>query len=181
MSDEDESEPEDDERIMKLITYSSKHSQEELAGYLKELGGEDTVIYGDIYAGKAHFGRAYLLLMGAACLSEEEPLGPQIEEKKALFQVAVGEEGPEAQAALLVMLELFCCKERRSGLDEFGDTLKVLWNRDIVAEELIESWWNNERALQEFSPKHFSQEDAETIRASSRGFIEWMQAGEDEA
>jgi len=175
MSD-DESEVEEDERLMQLITYSSKHSQEELAGYLKELGGEDTIIYGDIYVGKALHGKTFLLLMGAACLNEEEPLAPQIEANKVLFKIAVGDEGPDAQAALLVMLELYCCKERRQELNEFSAVLKVLWNRDIVAEEQIENWCNNERALQEFSPRHFSQEDAETIRASS-GFI---QAEEDE-
>lgn len=177
--DEEESETEDDERIMKLITYSSKHTPEELAGYLKELGGEDTVIYSDLYVGKANFGKAHLLLMGAACFNEEEPLGPQIELHKVLFKVSVGQEGEDAQAALLVMLELYCCKERREGLEEFSDVLKVLWNRDIVAEEVIESWWNNELALQEFSPKHFNQQDAEAIRNSSREFIEWVQAGED--
>eukprot|EP00933_Yihiella_yeosuensis_P052907 TRINITY_DN51043_c0_g1_i1.p1 TRINITY_DN51043_c0_g1~~TRINITY_DN51043_c0_g1_i1.p1 ORF type:complete len:180 (-),score=45.17 TRINITY_DN51043_c0_g1_i1:147-686(-) len=179
MSDDEESEVEDDERVMKLMTYSSKHTPEELAGHLKELGGEDAIIYGDLYVGRAAFGRAHFLLMGAACLNDEEELGPQIEAQKALFKTAVGQEGEEAQAALLVMLELFCVKERRAQLEEFGSVLKVLWNRDIVAEELIESWWQNERALQEFSPKHFSQEDAESIRASSAEFIQWVQAGED--
>ncbi|CAE8632301.1 unnamed protein product, partial [Polarella glacialis] len=143
-----------------------------------ELGGEDTVIYGDLYAGRGLFGKAFLLLRGAACLNEDEPTAPQIEEHRKLFVAAIGQEGPEAQAALLVILELYCVKERRGCLDEFGKVLKVLWERDIVAEELIEAWWLNERALQEFSPKFFSQDDAETIRKSSNKFIEWMQAGE---
>merc|ERR1740123_1073794 len=179
MSDS-ESEVEEDARIMKLIMYASNHSQEELAGHLKELGGENTIIYGDLYVGFGLFGKAFLLLMGAACLNEEEPLPPQIEKNTVLFKVAVGDEGPDAQAALLVMLELYCCNERRQELGEFSAVLKVLWNSDIVAEEQIETWWNNERALQEFSPKHFQQEDAEAIRESSREFIEWVQAGEDE-
>eukprot|EP00440_Ansanella_granifera_P066830 gb/GFBE01072478.1/.p1 GENE.gb/GFBE01072478.1/~~gb/GFBE01072478.1/.p1 ORF type:complete len:184 (+),score=58.80 gb/GFBE01072478.1/:1-552(+) len=178
--EEEESEVEEDERIMKLVTYSSKHSPEELAGYLKEVGGEDAVIYGDLYVGRSFFGKAHFLLMGAACLDEESPLAPQIEKQRVLFKTAVGQEGAEAQAALLVMLELYCYKERREGIAEFGDVLKVLWNRDIVGEEQIEAWWGNERAVQEFSPKHFSQEDAIAIREASGEFISWMQAGEDE-
>eukprot|EP00747_Dinoflagellata_sp_TGD_P183953 gnl/TRDRNA2_/TRDRNA2_39205_c0_seq1.p1 gnl/TRDRNA2_/TRDRNA2_39205_c0~~gnl/TRDRNA2_/TRDRNA2_39205_c0_seq1.p1 ORF type:complete len:121 (+),score=38.45 gnl/TRDRNA2_/TRDRNA2_39205_c0_seq1:345-707(+) len=120
--------------------------------------------------------------MGAACLNEDAPLAPQLEDKKTLFKAAVGGEGEgDAQAALLVMLELWCVKERRAGLEEFGPALKVLWERDIVGEEQIEAWHQNERALQEFMPSYFEQADAEAIRESSREFVEWMQAGEYES
>jgi len=177
-SDEEESEPEDDERIMKVLTFVDKHSPEETAAFMEELGGEDAIIYGALWVGKPLHAKAFFLLMAAACLNDEQPLAPQILEKKALFKACRGE--ADAQAALLVMLELFCVKERRAGLEEFGDVLKVLWERDIVDQEVIEAWIENERALQEVHPGHFSQSDAEAIRQSSRKFVEWLQAGEDE-
>eukprot|EP00411_Alexandrium_monilatum_P020852 CAMPEP_0175208922 /NCGR_PEP_ID=MMETSP0093-20121207/13867_1 /TAXON_ID=311494 /ORGANISM="Alexandrium monilatum, Strain CCMP3105" /LENGTH=183 /DNA_ID=CAMNT_0016502111 /DNA_START=51 /DNA_END=602 /DNA_ORIENTATION=- len=176
--EEEESEEEDDERIMKLLTFTGKHTPEETAAYMEELGGEDALIYGDLWVGKPLHAKAFFLLMAAACLNDEQPLGPQILEKKALFQACKGAE--DAQAALLVMLELFCVKERRAGLEEFGSVLKVLWEWDIVEQEVVEAWLENERALQEVHPKHFSQEDAEAIRGSSRDFVAWLNAGEEE-
>uniref|UniRef100_A0A7S0AH68 W2 domain-containing protein n=1 Tax=Pyrodinium bahamense TaxID=73915 RepID=A0A7S0AH68_9DINO len=176
--EEESSEPEDDERIMKLLTYTGKHTPEETAAYLEELGGDDALIYGDLWVGKPLHAKAFFLLMAAACLNDELPLAPQILEKRALFKACKG--GDEAQSALLVMLELFCIKERRAGLAEFGAVLKVLWERDIVEQGVIEAWIDNERALQEVHPGHFSQTDAETVRQSSREFVEWLQAGEDE-
>merc|ERR1719436_1118549 len=80
-------------------------------------------------------------------------MGPQIFEKRALFKACKG--GAEAQLALLAILEVYCVKERRAGLTEFADVLKVLWERSIVDEEQIEAWMQNERSVQEFSPRLF--------------------------
>merc|ERR1712050_717205 len=107
------------------------------------------------------------------------PLGPQVQEKRALFKACFANKGQEEQRALLVMLELYCVKEHRSALEEFSATLKVLWERDIVAQEVIDAWHLNENALRELCPKHWSQSDAEAIRASSNEFIQWVQEGED--
>lgn len=180
MSDGEEvsEEEEEDPRIMKLVTYQSKHTPEELAEYLKELGGEDAIIYGDLYIGKQALGLAHFLLMGAALLNNEEELAPQIEKQKQLFIHTTGGNS-EIQAALLVMLELFCCKERPAAVDEFASILKVLWNRDIVSQDVIEAWWLNERALLELAPKHWSQNDAEAIRSSAKAFIDWVQVLEE--
>merc|ERR1712216_667481 len=162
MSDS-ESEPEDDPRLMQLTLKSDKVTPEELAAYLKELGGDDALIYGDLMIGFPKASMAHFLLMGAACLNEDGSIAPQLEEKRTLFKAVVACD-EEMGAALLVMLELFYFKERPDHLDEFGSTLKVLWERDIVAEEQIESWVNNERALREVIPKHYEFDKAIAIR-----------------
>jgi len=177
MSD-DESEIEDDERIMKAMTYSEKHSPEETAAYVRdELGGKDALVYENLFVGKDAHARAHWIIKGAACLNEEKPLGPQLEKHKALFKTAT--QGTDDQAALLVMLELFCVKESQGALKKFNEVLKVLWERDIVEQEVIEAWVENERAVAEFHPGFFDQNDAEAIRKSSRKFVQWLQEGED--
>merc|ERR1712232_778065 len=117
--------------------------------------------------------------MGAAGIDEEKPLGPQVEEKHALFKAYTKDETVALQAALLDVFELFCVKQCRDGLENFGPVLKTLWERAIIEEEVIMAWHLNERALCKGFPKYFDQSDAEAIRESSREFIEWVQAGED--
>eukprot|EP00928_Gymnodinium_smaydae_P062556 TRINITY_DN46394_c0_g1_i1.p1 TRINITY_DN46394_c0_g1~~TRINITY_DN46394_c0_g1_i1.p1 ORF type:complete len:186 (-),score=68.50 TRINITY_DN46394_c0_g1_i1:206-763(-) len=173
------SEAEDDERIMTLLTFAGKHKPEEIAEKLRELGGDDAIIYGDLVVGKPLHAMAFFLVMGAASLDEEKPLAPQLTEQRALFK-AVFHGDEDFQAALLVILELFSFKERRASLDEFDAVLRVLWERDIVTQEVIEAWIENERALCEFWPKYFSQADAEQIRTTSRKFQQWLEEGEDE-
>lgn len=178
-SGSEESDNEEDPRVTKLVLFQDKHTPEETAAHVRELGGEDAIIYGDLYVGKEREAMAWFLLMGGACLDEEKPLAPQVEERLPLFKAFFTAEDLEQQAALLVMFELYCRKERQAGLKEAGDLLKVLWENDIVAEEVLEAWHANEQALRELVPKHWDQEDAILIRESSRKFIEWMQAGED--
>lgn len=174
-----ESEAEDDERIMKLIMKQDQ-APEDLAAYLRELGGDDAIIYGDLYVGRPREAMAFFFLNAAACFNEEEPIAPQIEKKLPLFKAFFTADEKEEQAALLVILELFCRKERPQGLKEASAWLKVLWENDIVAEEILEAWHGNEHALQEASfTKHWDQDDAILVRESGREFIEWMQAGED--
>lgn len=178
MSDEDESEIEDDERIMKVLMFLDKHTPAETATYLRdELGGQDALVYGTLFVGKPCHARAHFLLMGIP-LNEAKPLPEQLEANRVLFKAAT--QGCDDQAALLVMLELFCVKEKRDALECFGPILKALWERDIVEQGVIEAWVENEKALAEFHPVFFSQEDAEAIRTSSREFITWLDAGEDE-
>mmetsp|Transcript_1636 Transcript_1636/g.4037 ORF Transcript_1636/g.4037 Transcript_1636/m.4037 type:complete len:195 (+) Transcript_1636:72-656(+) len=182
--EEEESEVEEDERIMKVLTYSGRHTAKETASYLhEELGGEDAIIYGDLVVGKKDHALAHFLLMGVGCFDDEQPLGPQLEAKQDFFQAAVERTEPPAhkgidQAALLVAFELFCVKECEAALEDFGPLLRVLWEKDIVAQDVIEAWHQNENALQEFLPKHWSQESAESIRESSRDFLQWLQEGE---
>jgi hypothetical protein len=178
MSDS-ESEPEDDPRIMKVLTYSDSHTAEETSAYVKELGGDDAIIYGDLCVGKALQAQAFFVVMGAACFDEENLLGPQLEKKKNIFKAYTKGESADLQAAVLQVLELWCVKECRASLEEFGPALKILWENDIIEEDVIMSWHSNERALCEAFGKFFEQADAESIRESSREFIEWVQQGED--
>lgn len=173
---DEESVPDDDDRLLQLMTFEG--SPEEHAAFLHKLGGEDAIIYGDLHVGLEKTAVAFFLLNGAAKFNEERPVAPQIEENLALFKAAVSSEDKDLQAALLNMHELFCVKERRDGLQEAGKVLKVLWENDLVAEDVLEAWHANEQALREVCPKHWDQDDAISIRDSSREFIEWMQAGE---
>ena len=77
MSDEDESEIEDDERIMKVLMFLDKHTPAETATYLRdELGGQDALVYGTLFVGKPCHARAHFLLMGIP-LNEAKPLPEQ--------------------------------------------------------------------------------------------------------
>mmetsp|Transcript_98752 Transcript_98752/g.283737 ORF Transcript_98752/g.283737 Transcript_98752/m.283737 type:complete len:182 (+) Transcript_98752:76-621(+) len=172
---EEEEEEEDDERIMTMMMFWEKHSPKETADKMRELGGDDALIYNELF-NKPRHAMAHFMLMGIGNFDDGRPLAPQLEEKRKFFKewVQDGEDG----GALLLMLELFCMKECRPALEAFSPVLKVLWERDIVAEEQILAWHENERSLMEFWPKFFSQKDAETIRRSSKEFVRWVQEGE---
>mmetsp|Transcript_56736 Transcript_56736/g.157098 ORF Transcript_56736/g.157098 Transcript_56736/m.157098 type:complete len:166 (+) Transcript_56736:2-499(+) len=165
---------------MNIMTSAGKHLPEETADFVRELGGDDALIYGDLFVGKALHAMAFFTVMGVGNFDEEKPLAPQLDkkEKRDVFKAFFKDEA-DAQAALLVVLEMYCGKDNEKALQEFGPVLRVLWERDIVAEEKIYAWHENEFALREFCPKHFSQSNAEAIRESSKEFIQWLQAGED--
>ena len=78
----------------------------------------------------------------------------------------------------MAAFELFAVKESRRALDEFGETLKALWEGDVVGEEEIEKWHSTENTLQLTIPSFFTVDDAETIRRSSAEFIFWLSQGE---
>ena len=87
-SESDLSADAEDPRVMKLVTYTDKHSPEETAAYLKELGGKDAIIYGASYAARPDFAMMHFLVMGACCFDEEQPLPPQVVAKKDLLRAA---------------------------------------------------------------------------------------------
>jgi hypothetical protein len=57
--------------------------------------------------------------------------------------------------------------------------LKELWENDIVEEDLIEAWHENETAVREVLQRHFNQDAAYKTRRSCDEFIRWVQAGEE--
>merc|ERR1712129_287669 len=126
-------------------------------------GGKDALIYGDLVVGYPLHAMAHFLIMGAGNFDEEKPIAPQLKGRKDLFKLAA-QESAEAQTAMLVAFELYCFKECKPALNEFGPVLKVLWESDIVGEEQIEQWHQDERALCAFSPKQWDQDSAIAIR-----------------
>mmetsp|Transcript_64953 Transcript_64953/g.120919 ORF Transcript_64953/g.120919 Transcript_64953/m.120919 type:complete len:185 (-) Transcript_64953:106-660(-) len=180
--DDDDSEEEDDERIMDVLTYSSRHTDSEVAEYLKQLGGQDAKIYKVTFPNKPTHAKVHFLLQGAVCLDNEAEIPPQLKEKKALLKQFV-DGNEDIMKALILMFELYYKEERPSvieeGSKEFGDTLRVLWEMDALEQSIIEDWHVNEVAVQEFYPPFFSQEHSIAIRESARDFVIWLQEGED--
>mmetsp|Transcript_17575 Transcript_17575/g.40869 ORF Transcript_17575/g.40869 Transcript_17575/m.40869 type:complete len:185 (-) Transcript_17575:93-647(-) len=183
MSDDDDDEPEEDPRIMELLTYSNKHSDSEIIAFLREKGGEDALIYGILFPSRPLHAQAYFLLQGAVGLDCEQEVPPQLKEKKGLLKEFVGE-SEDTMAALLLVMELFFVKERSSEVsedsEEFAQLLRVMWESKLLEQDVIEAWHGNENALQEFYPPFFSLDLAIAIRESTREFLFWLQEGEDE-
>mmetsp|Transcript_41692 Transcript_41692/g.89512 ORF Transcript_41692/g.89512 Transcript_41692/m.89512 type:complete len:201 (-) Transcript_41692:74-676(-) len=177
VEDSDDEDDEQDERIMEIMTYSGRHTPAEIADKMKALGGDDAIIYNEMFPSKPRHAMAHFLILGVGNFDEDAALAPQIAEKKEVFQKCLPES--DDQAAMLLMLELYVIKEFRAAMEEYGDILKVLWENDIVAEDAIVAWHENENALQHFWPAFFDLDDAINIRDNAKDFVGWVQAGED--
>jgi len=105
MSSDSESEDEDDPRLMKLMLFNSAKKDkpaptpEEVAAYLRELGGKDAIIYENLFVGRERYAMSFFFLMGVVCLNEKKALAPQIEEQLALFKACHPADDREQRSA----------------------------------------------------------------------------------
>ena len=167
--EDDDDEPEDDERIDEIYEYAEKHNPEEVAAFIREKAEEGAAtIEGSIFTDKLFFS-AYFLLM--ATLDETEPLPPQVKEKEAFFKAWATDE--ECQEALMRCFEYFVSKKEDQDVDEFEGVLRPLWDLEVIPEEIMFQWSQDENLCRGFG---VTEEDALAVREAARPFLEWCQS-----
>ena len=172
---EESSDEEEDERIGKLRGFilGKKKSPGETATYLRSAGlGVDNVELG------MHF-------LVEALFDEDEPLAPQIAEKKAyLIEAREGaddetDETDDAalQVAILNAVELYVTETAPNDFKKLVAVLKALYDEDVCEEEAISKWAADPKSARKFGV------DAETgaaVRKQAKPFIEWLQESDDD-
>ena len=143
-----------------------KKSPAETAAYLRSEGlGVDTPELG------AHF-------LVEALFDEDQPLAPQIVEKKAyLVEAALGENASAMQVAILNAVELYVTETAPDDFKRLVAVLKALYDEDVCEEEAISKWAADPKSARKFGV------DAETgaaVRQQAKPFIEWLQESDDD-
>mmetsp|Transcript_66134 Transcript_66134/g.147649 ORF Transcript_66134/g.147649 Transcript_66134/m.147649 type:complete len:124 (-) Transcript_66134:443-814(-) len=64
----------------------------------------------------------------------------------------------------------------KANLDAFDKTLKACWEWEVVSEEAIRAWQEDERAARLLQ---VSVADARRLRERGQAFLEWVDAGEE--
>jgi translation initiation factor 5 len=164
--EESSSEEEEDERIGKLrgFVLGKKKSPAETVAYLRSesLGVEN-----------AELGIHFLV---EALFDEDEPLAPQISDKKAyLIEACKGDAA--MQVAILNAVELYVTESAPNDFKKLVAVLKALYDDDVCEEEAIVKWAGDPKSARKFGV------DAETgaaVRKQAKPFIEWLQESDEE-
>ena len=144
--EESSSEEEEDERIGKLrgFVLGKKKSPAETVAYLRSesLGVEN-----------AELGIHFLV---EALFDEDEPLAPQISDKKAyLIEACKGDAA--MQVAILNAVELYVTESAPNDFKKLVAVLKSLYDDDVCEEEAIVKWAGDPKSARKFGV------DAETV------------------
>ena len=163
---EESSDEEEDERIGKLRGFilGKKKSPGETATYLRSAGlGVENVELG------MHF-------LVEALFDEDEPLAPQIAEKKA-YLIEARTDDAALQVAILNAVELYVTETAPNDFKKLVAVLKALYDEDVCEEEAISKWAADPKSARKFGV------DAETgaaVRKQAKPFIEWLQESDDD-
>ena len=179
-SDEDE-EVGEDERISTLYSFAGKHSPGEFVAKLDALGTKGAIVLGGMCT-VAETARAHFAVMALLDADEDTTLAECVEEKRAFLKaVNKGGDATVRHAAFLAALESFCahldpeeaCRE--ANMQSFDAALKVCWEREIVSEDAIRAWQQDENAARYLQVK---AADAIALRERGQAFLEWVDEGE---
>jgi translation initiation factor 5 len=161
--EDESSEEEEDPRVSKLRAYSAKNDAAKTAEYLDSDGlGIESL----------ELARVFLL---EAIFDEDEPIPPQIKEKKDYIAAACSD--AKSQRALLCGLERYVTETGTSGFKAFSLILNQLYEFDLVEEDVIKAWNEDVSAASgiEVEPKV-----AQAVRKQAKKFIDWLDESEDE-
>merc|ERR1711865_615874 len=181
MSDSESSSEEEemDPRVGQLAEYiASGCSPEECAARLELLGAKDALVGGGLCFDE-EFSLAYFLICATILkgnlmekIKECAPLLKHWCESRANVE--------EAHEAFLIALEMVIVQEKPTWIKKYDDVLKQHWNYDVVPDEQIEAWQNEEKALHKYCGHAWHLKTAIAVREAGQRFVEWMLAGEDE-
>lgn len=179
-SDEDE-EIGEDKRIATLYAYADKHGPAEYVAKLDELGTASAVVLGGMCT-VAETARMHFVVMSLLDADEDTTLAACITEKRSFLKAACkGGDASSRAAAFLAALESFVlhldeeegCRE--ANIEAFDESLKALWEWEIVGEDALRAWQADERAARYLQ---VSASDAIRLRERGQAFLEWVDAGE---
>ena len=159
MSD-DEAEAEEDSRIASLYNFASKRCDDdgkytgdaqEFSDYVTKLGTDKAIVHGSVFMNKT-VARAHFIVMALIDADgEDEPsIAECITLKKGPLKACVADGGDDAAFCLLAALESYVARMEDAASKEkevagFDAVLKALWEWEIVAEEPLVAWCNDER------------------------------------
>lgn len=192
MSDDEEQEVEEDPRITKLYSFADKRSDEDgkygkkgdtsdidgeaFATLLDEVGTDNAIVLGGMWMGEASLARAYFTV--AALIDADEVTIDKCVELKRIALKAVVKKGLVAGVHLLAALERYATNEaedKAACLKTWKKVLQYCWEYEIVAEEDIRAWNEDERAAAKLQVQ---AKDAQKLREKSLAFFEWLEQGE---
>ena len=159
MSD-DEAEADEDSRIASLYNFASKRCDDdgkytgdaqEFSDYVTKLGTDKAIVHGSVFMNKT-VARAHFIVMALIDADgEDEPsIAECITLKKGPLKACVADGGDDAAFCLLAALESYVARMEDAASKEkevagFDAVLKALWEWEIVAEEPLVAWCNDER------------------------------------
>jgi hypothetical protein len=191
MSD-DEAEVEEDPRIGKLYNFADKRSNDDglygekgdnvdksgeaFAQLLDEVGTNDAIVLGGMWMGEASLCRAHFAV--AALIDTDETTLDKCVELKRTPLRAIVKKGIVSGVHLLAALERYATNEgedKAACLKAWKKVLQFCWEYEIVAEEDIKAWNEDERAAAKLQVQ---TKDAQKLRELSLKFFEWLEQGE---
>ena len=185
MSDDEEAEEvEEDGRIAKLYSKADKATPEEFAALVDELGTKDAIVYGSMCTDHPT-ARAHFVVMSLIDL-DDGSLAEVLEARwKVLKAVVAADKNENGGKELIAALEGLICTAseaieasvQETAKSDFGKALKVLWEREVVSEEQIKAWQEDERAGRHY---RVSTADAQRLHEAGREFVEWTEHGEED-
>ena len=191
MSSDEEEEVEEDWRITKLYAFADKRCDDDgkyssgkesdpdgeaFASLLDEVGTENATVLGGMWMGEASLARAHFTV--AALIDADEVTIDQCVEQKRIALKAVVKKGIVSGVHLLAALERYATNEaedKPACLRSWKKVLQFCWEYEIVAEEDIRAWNEDERAA---SRLQVQTKDAQQLREKSLAFFEWLEQGE---
>jgi len=182
-SDDEDEEVGEDPRIAKLYGLSDKTSPEDYVAKLDELGTAGALVLGGMCT-VAETARMHFVAMSLLDADEDTTLAQCIDEKRAKLKAAcAGGADPQVRfAAFLAALESFVLHldedegQREANVAAFDQSLKLLWEWEIVDEEALRTWQQDERAA-----RYLQVAAADAIRlreGPGQAFLDWVDAGE---
>ena len=191
MSDDEDEPLQEDARIVQLYNFADKRCDEdgkytgdakEFSDYVESLGTDSSIVNGSMMMNRP-VARAYFIVSALIDSDgeEEATVAECINLKMKPLKACVESGGEEAAKSLLAALESYVSRmedgpSQAKNVKGYAEVLKHLWEWEIVDEDTLKAWVEDERAGRAFDvPVAFARKLRE---GAGQVFLQWLEEGE---